>query len=121
MSASQQSEILEFGPVTVLRPGANFASLYENDLDDAGVRVELAAALPSPRLVVDLRHVRFIGSAFLGRCVAIHKLLQTRPGGRFAICGLNAYAGTAVTVAKLDQVLELYGSSEEAVAALGDG
>ncbi|MFM7056292.1 MAG: STAS domain-containing protein [Planctomycetota bacterium] len=104
--------------MTILRPGQNFASLFENDLDDAGIHPEFAARLASPRLVLDLRHVRFIGSAFLGRCVAIHKILSQRPGGRLALCELNAFARAAVTVASLDEVLAVYDSCEEAVVAL---
>ncbi|MFM7039499.1 MAG: STAS domain-containing protein [Planctomycetaceae bacterium] len=118
MSVSQPSEILQDGPVTILRPGPNFASLFENDLDDAGIRTDFAAELPSPRLVLDLRHVRFIGSAFLGRCIAISKLLRQRQGGKLALCELNPFARAAVSVASLDEVLPVYDSCEEAVVAL---
>jgi anti-anti-sigma regulatory factor len=118
MSASQPSEILQDGLVTILRPGENFASLFENDLDDAGIRLDFAAQLQSPRLVFDLRHVRFIGSAFLGRCVAISKLLGQRPGGKLALCELNPFAKAAVSVASLDEVLRVYDSCEQALVAL---
>jgi anti-anti-sigma regulatory factor len=118
MNASQPSEILQDGSVTIIRPGENFSSLFENDLEDAGIRLDFAAQLPSPQLILDLRHVRFIGSAFLGRCVAISKLLGQRPGGRLALCELNAFARAAITVAALDQVLEVYDSCDEAVVAL---
>ncbi|MEY3174960.1 MAG: hypothetical protein RLZZ436_2874 [Planctomycetota bacterium] len=118
MSAAQPPEILLDGPVTVIRPGANFSSLFENDLDDAGIRVEFAAQLQSPRLLLDLRHVRFVGSAFLGRCVAICKVLSQRPEGQLALCELNSFARAAVSVTALDQVLRVYDSYEEAVAAL---
>lgn len=118
MNASQPSEILQDGSITIIRPGENFSSLFENDLEDAGIRIDFAAQLQAPRLILDLRHVRFIGSAFLGRCVAISRLLGQRPGGRLALCELNAFATAAITVAALDQVLEVYGSCEEAIVAL---
>jgi anti-anti-sigma factor len=118
MSVNQPSEILQDGAVTILRPGQNFASLFENDLDDAGIRLDFAAQLPSPRLVLDLRHVRFIGSAFLGRCVAICKLLGQQQGGKLALCELNPFAKAAVAVASLNEILPVYHSCEEAVAAL---
>jgi len=117
MNASQPFEILRDGSVTIIRPGENFSSLFENDLEEAGIRLDLAAQLQSPRLILDLRHVRFIGSAFLGRCVAISKLLTQRQEGRLALCELNAFARAAITVASLDQVLEVYDSCEEAVVA----
>lgn len=119
MSARDQSEYLEFGPVKVIRPGPKFDSLYESDLEDAGISVEVAEGLSSPRLVIDLQNVKFIGSAFLGRCVLIRKHLRGKPGGRFAVSGMNKFIRAAVTVAKLDQVLEVYDSVEQAVAALG--
>jgi anti-anti-sigma regulatory factor len=119
MSARDRSEYLEFGPVNVIRPGAKFDSLYESDLDDAGISLEVAAKLPTPLLVIDLKNVKFIGSAFLGRCVQIRKYLDGRPGGRFAICGLNTFARAAVTVAALDKVLDVYENCDEAVGALG--
>ena len=121
MNARGRSEYLEFGLVSVIRPGVEFDSLYESDLADAGISVEMAAKLPAPLLVVDLRNVKFIGSAFLGSCVLISKHLESKPGGRFAICGLNTFARAAVTVAKLDRVLDVYGSCDEAVAALSRG
>ncbi|MFM8478841.1 MAG: hypothetical protein ACKOEO_23900 [Planctomycetaceae bacterium] len=118
MNASQPSEILQEGSVTIIRPGQNFSSLFENDLEDAGIRVDFAAQLQSPRLILDLRHVRFIGSAFLGRCVTLSRLLGQRPGGRLGLCELNAFARAAISAAALGQVLEVFDSCEEAVVAL---
>jgi len=118
MNTSQPFEILREGAVTILRPGQNFASLFENDLDAAGISLDLVARLPLPRLVLDLRHVRFIGSAFLGRCVAMNKALAQRPEGSLALCELNSFARAAITVASLHEVLAVYDSCEEAVVAL---
>jgi len=103
--------------VTILRPGEQFASLFENDLDDAGLSVESARTLEPPLLVLDLVNVRFIGSAFLGRCVLLQKALRARQG-ELALCGLNRFGSTAFSIAGLDQVIPLFATCEQATASL---
>jgi len=104
--------------VTVLRPGEQFASLFENDLDDAGLSVDYVRTLEPPRLVLDLINVRFIGSAFLGRCVLLQKTLRAR-GGELALSGLNSFGATALSIAGLDQVIPVFATCEQAAASLG--
>ena len=105
------------GQITVLRPGEEFASLFENDLDAAGLTTDLARTIDPPLLVIDLVNVRFIGSAFLGRCVLLQKTLRARQGG-LALCHLNSFGSTALSVAGLDQVIPLYATIEEATSRL---
>jgi anti-anti-sigma regulatory factor len=78
---------------------------------------QLAESVTPPRLVIDMQHVKFIGSAFLGRMITLHKLMTARDSGRFALCDLSMFCRTAVSGAKLDQLLEVFESVEDAVQA----
>ena len=68
--------------------------------------------------MIDLRQVKFIGSAFLGFMVTLHKTLIARESGRFALCGLNTFCQAAVSVAKLQDRFEIYETVDNAVQAL---
>ncbi len=79
---------------------------------------ELAETVNPPRIVIDLQNVKFVGSAFLGRMVTIHKILIALESGRFAICGLNSFCRAAISATKLDTLFELFENVEAAVQAL---
>ena len=111
-------EILTINSVTVVRPGPDFSNLYENLLDSLGLMPQLVETLSSPLLVVDMQNVRFIGSAFLGRMVSLHKAISKQESGRFALCGMNSFCNAAFSVSKLDSMLEVFATVDDAVAAL---
>ena len=104
--------------VTILQIHEEFSSLFENLLDDAGLTLTLVNSLTTPNLVIDLRHVRFIGSAFLGRCILLQKTLAARTGGQLALCNMNSFTRTALSLAALDKVIPVYDSPELALQAL---
>lgn len=104
--------------VTILQIEEEFSSLFENLLDDAGLTLTLVNSLHPPKLVIDLRHVRFIGSAFLGRCILLQKALTARAGGQLALCNMNSFTRTALALAALDKVIPVYDSPELALQAL---
>jgi anti-anti-sigma factor len=117
MNSPASPEVLVIGSVTVVRPGPDLSNLYESQLDHLNVATELASTLAVPKLVIDMQHVRFIGSAFLGRMISLHRTTTARDGGRFALCGPSTFCRAAIGVAKLDTVLEIFDSVEQADAA----
>ena len=112
------SEIQTVEGVTIIRPREEFASLFENLLDDAGLTVSFIDSVSSTKFVIDLQNVRFIGSAFLGRCILLQKTLKAREGGRLALCGLNTFTKAAMSLAALDKVIAVFDSSDDAVKAV---
>ncbi len=100
----------------IQRPGADFSNLYEGLLDNLGLTTDLAQTLSSPHLVVDMQNVKFIGSAFLGRMVSLQKAFSEMESGRFALCGMSSFCRAALSVSKLDRMLEVFPTVDDAVA-----
>ncbi len=117
MNTLTPPQILRIGAVTLIRPGVDFASLYGHMMDQLVPCLELAESATPPLVVMDLQHVKFVGSAFLGRMVQAHKIISARASGRFGLCELSSFCKAAVTATKLDQVLEIFDTVEDAVEA----
>lgn len=118
MTAVNPPEVSVIRSVTVICPGADFSNLYESLIDQLGISPQFLDELNPPKLLIDMRHVKFVGSAFLGRMVFVHKTLSAREAGRFGMCGLNSFCRAALSVSKLDSVLDVFPAVEEGVAAL---
>ena len=110
-------EVLRQNSVTIIRLGEDYASLYENMLENLSFIQQLAQSATPPYIVVDLRHVKFIGSAFLGLMVTTYKTTTARESGRFALCGLNTFCQTAISISKLEKLIEIFDTAEDAVRA----
>lgn len=78
---------------------------------------QLAGQADPPWILIDMRNVVFLGSAFLEVLLAAWKRLKER-GGRMAICGLTPLCAEVFRVTRLDTLWELYPNRETAVAAL---
>ena len=61
-----------------IRLGENFASLYQSMLESLTFFQQLAESVTPPCLIVNLRHVKFIGSAFLGLIFTVYKTTASR-------------------------------------------
>lgn len=120
MTTPAAPEVLKIGNVTIVRPGADFSNLYESLLDQLGLTTEMAQTLSPPLLVVDMQHVKFIGSAFLGRMVSLQKAFAATGSGRFALCGMSSFCRAALSVSKLDIVLTVFPTVDDAVAGLNE-
>lgn len=105
--------------MTIICPCEQISNLYEAQLESVGLTTEFASLLSTPLLIVDLRNVKFIGSAFLGRMVAIQKELESRDNGRLALVEMSSFCRAALAVSKLDTVLEIYPTVEDALKAFG--
>ena len=121
MTPPTPPEVFTINSVTVVRPGADFSNLYESLLDNLELSTEMAQSLPAPLLVVDMQHVKFIGSAFLGRMVSLQKAFAAAESGRFALCGMSSFCRAALSVSRLDSVLEVFPTAEDAAAAFAAG
>jgi anti-sigma B factor antagonist len=106
-------EVLNQRSVTIVRLGEDYEIIYENMLGSLPFLDQLAESVTPPCIV--MQHVKFIGSAFLGRLVTLHKLLTARDSGRFALCGLSTFCRTAISATKLDELFEVFDSVDAAV------
>lgn len=67
-------------------------------------------------LVVDLGQVRFVDSAGCGALVAgMHRFRDA--GGDLRVCNLTPHVKTALSIARVQRVLPVYDTREQAVAA----
>ena len=117
MSDATPPEVLTLQSVTIIRLGEDCASFFENMLEKLSFAPQLAQSVTPPRLVIDLQHVRYIGSAFLGFMMILYKTITARESGRFGLCGLNAFCLAAVTVSKLQTRFEIFDTVDDAVKA----
>lgn len=96
--------------------------LDEKTLDSAAAAeidvlvFQLAGQAEPPWVVVDMRNVVFLGSAFLEVLLAAWKKLKER-GGRLAICGLTPLCAEVFRVTKLDTLWETFPTREAALSA----
>jgi len=120
MQGISPPEVLNQDSVTVVRLGADYANFYENLLPHLSFMQPLAESINPPRLVVDMQHVKFVGSAFLGFMVTVHKTLAARESGRFALCGLSPFCRSAISVSKLDRIFEIFDTIDDAVRAFSE-
>lgn len=118
MTAVNPPEKSVVNSVTLISLGADFSNLYESLIDPLGLSPEFLEQLDPPKLLIDMKHVKFIGSAFLGRMVFVHKTLSARESGRVAMCNLNSFCRAALSVSKLDSVLEVFPTVEDGLNAL---
>jgi anti-anti-sigma regulatory factor len=119
MTVVNPPEVSVVKSVTVISPGTDFSNLYESLIDQLGITPQFLEQLNPPKLLIDMKNVKFVGSAFLGRMVFVHKTLGAREAGRVAMCGLNSFCLAALSVSKLDTVLEVFSTVDDGVAAFG--
>ena len=118
MTTAAQVEVLNINGITVIRPGTDLANLFEAQLEHIAVISTLAESASPPRLIVDLQHVKVVGSAFLGRMVAANKTIAARDGGLFALCNVSTFCRSALSVSKLDTVINVQLTLDDAICAL---
>lgn len=117
------SESTSFGTeenrgVTIVRLPDDFTSAYESELAGLSGVTELAKTVEPARMVIDLQHVKFIGSAFIGFLISLSSHLQSRPSGRLAISGVAPFIRMALEKTRSDQLLDIHDRLEDAVESL---
>ena len=108
------------GPVTVAIVGPAFKNIDDLGLEEVTrFLLELTGDHSDMRLVVDLEHTEFFGSAFLGILFRVWNRLNGG-GGVFALCSLRPHCREVIKTARLDTLWPIYDTRDEAVRALTD-
>jgi anti-sigma B factor antagonist len=69
------------------------------------------------RILIDLKEVPYIDSSDLGRLIRCHLSIR-QAGGRVRLCNLSARVREVMKMTRLDTVLDLYETEEEALSSL---
>jgi anti-sigma B factor antagonist len=72
------------------------------------------------QILVDLGGLPYVDSTELGRLIRCH-LSVRQAGGRVRLCNLSEKVRMLMKMTRLDTVLELYGSEEEALEGIRGG
>ena len=85
---------------------------------DSGVRRAVRAAVEQGAgvVIVNLQHVTAIDSSGVAELAACHTMVAGR-GGRLAFCNLSAKLQEVLATTRLNTVLDIYGTEDEALAA----
>ncbi len=118
MSESQPFETEEVRSVTVVHLPEDYTSAYENTLADLAGLLDLANSVEPARMVVDLKHVKYIGSAFIGFLISLSSRLQERPNGRLALSSVAPFIQMALQKTRSDMLLQMHDSIDKAVDSL---
>ncbi|HUG90562.1 MAG TPA: STAS domain-containing protein [Planctomycetaceae bacterium] len=105
--------------VTVIELGPEFENLDEHALETLREAVlEAAQHADPPRLVLDLSHTKFFGSAFIELLFRAFSRVNEHEGGIFALSGLTEYCAEVITVTHLDRLWQIHPTRDAAVKAL---
>ena len=98
-------------------------TLLEDALDAHDAREfrrRLEAELAGKRsAVLDLARVRFVDSSGLGAILGCMRVM-TGGGGGLKLCGLSAEVKKAVELVRLDRLLDVHATRDDALAAIRD-
>ncbi len=113
-------EVAVDGNVTVITLGPAFKVIDEHLLDTGlgDSLIEMADGAKQPLIVLDLSNTQFFGSSFIEVLFRLWTKLQSRGGGKFAICGLTPHCLDVLKITHLDTLWRLTPTREEAVRAL---
>lgn len=113
----EKPEITSEQGVTIVFPGPDYDSIYESSLKEFDGILDLAKTVEPPRLILDLAHTEYFGSAFLAFLIRLSNRLSVQRKGRFGICHLSKFCRAVLTAAKMDKLFELYETRADALAA----
>ncbi len=80
-------------------------------------RLDELARKGSLDVVVNLQHLPYVDSTELGRLIRAHISVR-QAGGHVRLCNLSERVVTLLKLSRLDTVLEIYGTEEEALAQI---
>ena len=102
--------------VLLVELGEDYSHLHEDSLQHLQVLPLVAESFEPARIVVDMAHVKFIGSALIGQLLAMSKKLARR-GGSLSLIHANRFCQTVISMANLSSMIPSYDSLAVAVAA----
>ena len=104
--------------VTILELGSAYESLDDDALEEVGgMMLTKATTVDPPWIVLDLSGTRYIGSTFIELMVRAWKRLRER-GGCLTLCSVQPFCGEVLKTTKLDTLIGVFATREEAVAAM---
>jgi anti-sigma B factor antagonist len=109
-----------------LSHGVTVARLLDSRLDAAGAadfkaRVGGRHEAGPPLLVLDLAAVEFVDSTGLSAILSTFRRLPADGGGALALAGCRKPVVELIKLTRLDRVLKLFDSTDQAVEALAPG
>ena len=105
----------KFGDVVVVIP----EGMLKGDNETTQLESELRRLIQSQRKVVlDLRNTSHLNSVAIGMLAGIHTSAANR-GTQFCVCNVEKRIHNMLVIVRLVNVLSVYESREEAIAALG--
>ncbi len=96
---------------TILRGGGDYL------LKD---RLDALVRCGHREVLVNLKDLPYVDSTELGRLIRAH-LSVRQAGGRVRLCNLSERTMTLMKMTRLDSVLDIYGTEEEALATIRGG
>jgi anti-sigma B factor antagonist len=111
MSRFQESEV---DGITILSLEPGIRGTIEFQLKD---RIDDLVRHGRLQIVVDLRNVPYVDSSDIGRIIRAH-LSMRQAGGRVRLCHLSERVLAVLKMSRLDSVLEIYATLEEAMAVV---
>jgi len=109
----------QVGQTLVLNPLCHLGSLHEPEIvHETNELIDLINHSPSTNLIIDLASGEYLGTAMLGAIVKLWKRV-CQHGGRLALCNVSENVLQVLQITKLHTVWPIYGSREQAQAAIG--
>jgi anti-anti-sigma factor len=107
------------GNTLILNPLIHLGSLNEPEIAlETQELLDFLNHSASANLVIDLAQGDYLGTSMLGAMVKLWKRVSQR-GGRLALCNVSESITQVLRVTKLQTVWPIYGSREQALAAVG--
>jgi anti-anti-sigma factor len=100
--------------VIVLSPERGLKGEVENVLKE---RIDALVREGRLEILIDMKDMPRIDSSELGRLIRSHISVR-QAGGRVRLCNISDRVMMLMKMSKLDTVLDLYGSEEEALASI---
>ena len=102
--------------VTIVRMGGKILDpLYIDKV--SGQLNELAERSDAPKIVLDLEEVSHLSSSALGMLTTLQQIVRER-GGQLRLCNIQPPIFTVFKITRLNEVLGIHNSREEAVKSL---
>jgi anti-sigma B factor antagonist len=101
--------------ITILTVGRVLKGTLESLLKE---RIDQLVGEGRLQIVIDLKHVPYVDSSEIGRLIRAH-LSVRQAGGRVRLCNLAEKVSAVLRMTRLDTVLELYQTEDEALASIG--
>jgi anti-sigma B factor antagonist len=67
------------------------------------------------RLLIDFTRVKYLSSQAIGIVITLHKKVSQREGGQLMLCGVGPSLSNLLKITRLDRILRITATQEEAL------